>query len=309
MFSGRQTLGAAKLILGLSGALLAQVCGAAGWPLVSWVGSTSEWNQRLGVTEYRIACSSEPARCVDSLRYHAGKGGIDSFVVAIVAPREQIADYAAQYGAASLTEKRLRGVSIDDFVKTLLGWQQAASGMPDAPHLLEQVIANAKRGNPAMLFGITVYEDELSSATLRELPGALRAKIDRVSLYLHYRANGRDYPNYARRVRQLFPNAQLFGGVYAYDRIDYVPCAGKRGSKCSVAEEKNLFQQAFATEMAMLKNGQLDGLELYPGYFGAEQDWRGWSKPRNCSEARRQECIDVTKSMRAGVIKALEQAR
>lgn len=304
------TLGAAKLVSAVAAALLAQACAAANWHVVSWVGNSKEWNQRLGITEYRLACSSAPARCVDGVRYHATRGGIDSVVLAMVAPAEHIADYAAQYGAASLTEKRLRGIGINDFVRTLHQWQQAAPQVPDVPHLLEQVIGNAKRDNPALLFGITVYEDELSSPVLSDLPAALRAKIDRVTLYLHYRADGKDYPSYARRVRQLFPKAQLFGGVYAYDRIDYVSCTGKRGGdKCSVAEEKNLFQQAFATQMAMLKSGQLDGIELFPGDFGAEQDWRGWSAPRSCSAARRQECIDVTKSMRAGLIKALEQAR
>jgi hypothetical protein len=302
-------LSARKIVSVLVGLLLAQACSAADWHLVSWVGNSKEWNRQLGISEYRLACSSAPAPCMESLRYHATKDGIDSVVMAMVASPEQIADYAAQYAAASLKEKKLRGVGIDDFVKTLLEWQQAAPATPDAPHLLEQVIANVRRANPTMLFGVTVYEDELSSPALRDLPAALRAKIDRVSLYLHYRANGKDYPEYARRVRQLFPNARLFGGVYAYDRIDYVPCAGKRGSKCSVAQEKELFRQTFATQVAMLKNGQLDGLEFYPGYFGAEQDWRGWSKPRNCSEARRQECIDVTKSMRAGIVQALEQAR
>jgi hypothetical protein len=293
----------------MAGLLLAQACAAADRQLVSWVGNTREWNQQLGITEYRIACSSAPDRCLEILRYHAGKGGIGSVVMAIVAPADQVADYAAQYAAASLTEKRLRGVGIDDFVKTLHEWQQAPAGKPDAPHLLEQVIVTAKRGNPAMLFGVTIYEDELSSPALRNLPAAVREKVDRVSLYLHYRANGKDYPDYARRVRQLFPRARLFGGVYAYDRIDYVPCAGKRGSKCTVAQEKELFRHTFATQVAMLKNGQLDGLEFYPGYFGAEAQWRGWSKPRNCSEARRQECINVTKSMRAGIVQALEQAR
>jgi hypothetical protein len=302
-------LRAAQLSSALCAVLLAQVCAAADWQLVSWVGNTREWNQRLGVNEYRIACSSEPSRCLEILRYHADKGAIGRVVMAIVAPPAQVADYAAQYSSASLSEKRLLGVGIDDFVKTLNEWHEAAPAVPGAPQLLEQVIANAKRANPAMLFGVTVYEDELSSPALRDLPGALRAKIDRVSLYLHYRANGKDYASYAARVHQLFPNARLFGGVYAYDRIDYVPCIGKRGSKCSVAEEKNLFQQTLATQISMLKRGQLDGLELYPGYYGAEQDWRGWSQPRNCSEARRQECIDVTKSMRAAVSKALEQAR
>ena len=91
--------------------------------------------------------------------------------------------------------------------------------------VLGRAIRSLKTHNPRLRFDITLYEDDLDGPSLRALPDAVRLGVDRVSLYLHYRAAGPDYAGFAAAARQLFPHAQILAGVYAYDRIDYLPCA------------------------------------------------------------------------------------
>lgn len=297
------------MIAALAAGLLPASAGAAAdWTVAAWADNTLDWNRELGVTQLRLGCSSAPATCIKSVRSHAVKEGVDCVILAMPLDPARIADYAAQYAAASQTEPHLCGVGIDDFVRALKTWPRAA-GDPDTPvSLLRTVIDNAKR-NPALKFGVTVYEDELSSRLLSDLPAELRARVDRVSLYLHYREGAQHYSEHVRKTRQLFGNAQLFGGIYAYDRIDYLPCSAGRSTSCRPEQEMALFRNLLDVQMSMLRTGQLDGVEFYPGNFGAEQQWSGWSKAAICKAVRRDACVKSTLEMRKTALTAVQRAR
>ncbi len=251
--------------------------------------------QRLHVGELRLSCSSNSDRCLGGVRYHTRKAGVDKLFLAMVAPPERIVADALHYSRASNVDRRLIGIGIDDFVRTYRQWR-ASRDLPS--DLLRRVLEATKRYNPELKFGITVYEDELQSDVLHSIPAELRAGIDRVSLFLHYRGNGGTYGAYVSRVRKLFPNARVFGGVYAYDRMDYLPCFQGGRLHCSREQEIKLFEQTIARQARMVKDGRLAGLELYPGYFGAEEAWRGWGRARICKEDRKANCLANTVSFR-----------
>lgn len=277
--------------------------------VASWAGNTREWNERLGVTELRLGCSGLPRDCLNSVRRHSRKSGVDRVMLALSGEAGPLIVHAAQYSASSLSEPALSGIGIDDLVRTLERWTRASSEHGSAERSLKTMIDNTKSKNPTLRFGVTVYEDELSSRTLQEIPAETRKRVDRVTLYVHYRRNGARYRSYVAKTRKLFPRSEIFGGVYAYDRIDYLPCAERRRSKCSVREEIDLFKRLFLIQASMLENDEIAGIEFYPGYFGIERDWVGWSGARGCQPTRRHECVDVTLEMRSEAVTILDGIR
>jgi len=272
--------------------------------VIATAGNTAEWNKKLGVDELWAGCSSEPAVCMKSLNTYARAGGVKRVTLSIASDPKLIADYALSYSQASLAEPRLHAIVLDDFVPTLSHWQQA--GVTIGP-LIQQVITNVKAKNPKLLFGLTLYEDQMNFAVLQDnvLPPAVRARVDRVSLFVHFRKNGLQYASYVPEAKRLFPNAQIMAGAYAYDRSDYIPCAQGSKEKCTRAQDLDLFVATLRIQVGMMDSGQVAGIQFYPNNFGTEQAWHGWDNPKACDPSQRQECVKTTIAMHDAVLQIL----
>lgn len=275
--------------------------------IITWATNTPEWNQQLGVTMMRQGCSSAPVACLDRIRQLSGHQNVERWAIAVKGDRRTMLSYASEYSRLSLSEARLVQVDIDDFVATLKRWNLETIGAADK--VFAEFARNVKSTNPSLGLGVTLYEDELESGLLSSLPAAVRMQVDRVSLYLHYRANADGFPGYVDRVKELFPRAAIWAGSYAYDRIDYLPCAQGSRRPCSVDEELRFFQQSFDVQIGLLSQGRIAGIEFYPGHFGLERQWHGWAKPRICRADRLDECVKLTQSMRQYVRDALATHR
>lgn len=299
-----------KTRLTLLAVLLVPVCGIADWQVISWAGNTEEWNRRLGVSEVRMGCSGAPDSCLKSLRSVSRREGVPRITLAISSDAETLAAYAAEYGRVSKSEPVLRGIGLDDFLRVLRRWQRSIDDEAIA-RLLRTAIDGAKEGNPQLQFGITLYEDELDSPLLASgmLPPDVRKGVGRVSLYVHHRQSAPRYADDVARVRKLFPEAAVVAGVYAYDRSRYSSCADDEKRRCTLSEEKALFGELFERQVEMLTKGQIDGIEFYPGQFGLESDWKGWTNPKICGPEQRQQCIDTTLEMRRFVEERLQSQR
>jgi hypothetical protein len=86
--------------------------------------------------------------------------------------------------------------------------------------------------------------------------------------------------------------------LYAYDRIDYIPCSPASGRPCTQAEEIGLYRQSAKIAAQLLRQRQIAGIEFYPGFFGMEEQWDGWKHKDYCAPARVQQCIQNTRDMR-----------
>jgi hypothetical protein len=67
----------------------------------------------------------------------------------------------------------------------------------------------------------------------------------------------------------------------------------------------DLYQQSIALQVQLMRAGTVDSIEFYPGYFGAEEQWTGWSDPRECAPGDLAACIANTKTMRQAALAAL----
>ncbi|MDM0110736.1 hypothetical protein QTI66_01170 [Variovorax sp. J22R133] len=245
------------------------------------------------VTEIRHGCHADPLVCVE--RYKSN-GQINYVAIAFAQPElpELNIGKARAYSLLSERIPELKEIGLDDFFAFMRKLKATAKD-----NYLEQLIDATKSANSSLRFGVTVYEDEISKIKRDQStfsPSAL-AKIDRVALYVHYRTNGSNYPEYVRAVKGLFPNAKIYGGVYHYDRADYIRCSQDLPGKCSKERELGTYRDLLQMQFSMLFEGQLNGLEFYPGFFGNESAWSGWSKERSCSVDRRSECVANSQAM------------
>ncbi len=284
----------------------ASVCDAASWNVISWAGNTPEWNRSLGVQELRLGCSSMPTGCLQGLDRAARADGVAQISLAITRDADKIAAYALEFSAASLKEHRLRGIGLDDALSVFLEWQKQGH---NPGTLLQEVIANTKAKNPRLEFGITLYEDQLEHPLLRGLPANVRTAVDRVHLYVHHRKNGPRFGDYVQQVKQLFPNAAVVAGVYPYDRVDYLPCSITAKAPCTLAEEKQLFEETLRFQVSMMVRGDVAAIEFYPGNFGTEDSWVGWQRSKICQAPRVQSCTKTTKEMHATTQQVLNSIR
>jgi hypothetical protein len=269
---------------------------AAAPEIVTWAANTPEWNQRLGVTLTRQGCSADPEGCLRSIRASAKSQQISRWALAVKREVNQWPDDALEYSQRSLSEPLIVAVDIDDFLGALKAWHVSTLGQ--ANRVLDDVTRNLKYHNPRLRFGITLYEDELDSPLIALIPVKTRERVDRVSLYLHYRANAGNYGGYVEDARRLFPRAEIWAGSYAYDRIDYLPCAESGSRPCGRDEEVKLFGDSLRIQLDLLRQGHLAGIEFYPGFFGREDQWHGWGIERICRPQRRRDCIENTLRMR-----------
>ena len=285
---------------------VASVCDAGSWDVISWAGNTPDWNQKLGVSELRQGCSSAPPGCMQAVDKSAVAGGVAQITLAITPDPDKIAAYALEYSAASLNEHRLRGIGLDDALSVFLQWQKQGH---DPGTLLAEVITNTKAKNSGLEFGITLYEDQLANSVLRGLPANVRAAVDRVHFYIHYRKDGPRFGDYVQQVKQLFPNAAVVAGVYPYDRVDYLPCSITAKAPCTLAEEKQLYEKTLRLQASMMVRGDVAAIEFYPGNFGTEDSWVGWQRSNICQAPRVQSCTKTTKEMQATTQQVLDSIR
>jgi hypothetical protein len=267
--------------------------------IMTWAdANTPDWDNRLHVSGIMIGCSSEPASCLKFAASRvAQRPGQKVFLSTDFKP-EVAVKYAQEYSKLSLQNPFLQEIKIDDFVAQYT--HLFSSGVADPNSMLNSMIDAVKSQNRALHFGITLYENEIDSPYLKEpkMTASTRSKVDSVHFFLVYRANVENYESYVRQVKKLFPNAKVIAGAYAYDRISYIACSQYSSRKCSPAEEIKLFRQTLDTQVRLLKSGEVEWIEFFPGAFGMEDEWKGWDRdPRTCP-GRKQECINNTKRLR-----------
>lgn len=274
--------------------------------IVTWADNTPEWNERLGVTLMRQGCSSSPDKCVQWMRASAKAQKVSRWALSVGQEPSRWPDAALEYSRLSLLDPVLVEVDIDDFLGTLKTWNQSTGGRGAV--VLADVTQNLKHHNPRLRFGVTIYEDELDSPILASIPIETRERVDRVSLYLHYRGNAGSYASYVAKARRLFPRAEIWAGSYAYDRISYLPCIQSDSRPCAEEEEIDLFRASLQIQTELLRAGTIAGIEFYPGFFGKEEQWSGWDRKPICPPDRRQQCIDITRRMRKIVAEEFQRA-
>jgi len=255
----------------------------------------------------RQGCSAAPDDCLQRIRASARSQQVGRFALAVKRHARQWPEDALEYSRRSLSEPLLVEVDVDDFVSALRGWQ--ASTLGGGNRVLAAITRNVKHHNPRLRFGVTLYEDELDSELLAWLPRDTRERVDRVSLYLHYRANAENYSRYVTEARRLFPRAEVWAGSYAYDRIDYFPCSQATRQPCDAEEEIALYRDSLRTQLGLLRAGSITGIEFYPGHFGLEEQWHGWDIERICRPQRREQCIEITRRLRAVVAEEFARYR
>jgi hypothetical protein len=226
--------------------------------------------------------------------------GVDRIYLAPVAPYAlNTPEIAAEYSKLSLSHPVVSELGIDDFVSTYYNLYKSQPGQ-NSDQVINNVIDSLKSYNPSLKFGITVYEDQLGSPYIGDskLSPSVRAKIDVVHLYLHFRYNAYGYSGYVAQAKQIFPNARIVAGSYAYDRIDYIVCSEGGTVHCSKEEELYLYRVSLQIQLHLLRSGAIEGLEFEPGSFGKEDSLFISSNPAICQPARQAECTSNTKNLR-----------
>jgi hypothetical protein len=263
--------------------------------ILSWGENMPGWNEQLGLTAMREGCSIYPTECEPWLDNVAVIANVKSYYVSMPFRVSDSVSWAAEYSALSLTHKMMTEISFDDFVSQIED-DQINGTLPNPAAFTSEVIAATKSKNPNLAFGVTIYEDSLTHTALTTLPYSLRAEIQYVHLYLHYRENGPNFASYVATAKSLFPKARIIAGAYPYDRIDYLPCAYKGTAHCTAAQEQALYKQALEIQLSMVKAGTIYGLEFFFGYFGDPQDWPSWTLyTRICQPARLSTCYENSK--------------
>jgi hypothetical protein len=260
--------------------------------IISWGDDTPEWTQKLHVSAVRDGCSSSPTTCINEVKPKHGEKLFLSILLKTAIP----GSYGAQYGVLSRRDPSLVEIGADDFVNQ---YEKLSAAGPDPTPGLVSLIDGIKAGNPNLGFGLTVYEDELQSPYLSDakFPLAERAKVDYVHFFIHYRIDTPKTPDYIQQVKTIFPNAKVILGVYAYDRISYLPCSKGGSDPCTPQQELDYLRQGLDLDLGLVKDGTAAGIEFWPGSFGKEDAWKGWDEPRICP-GRKSDCIQNTQRMR-----------
>ena len=287
----------------------AQSAPAASLRVMTWgTENTPQWDQILHLSGFREGCSDAPQSCMRSLARFARHSNYRVFL-AIALKSSTAAAYGQQYSALSLQNPSLEEISLDDFISQYE--KLFSQRVSDPPAVLGLLIDGLKSQNHNLHFGITLYEDELTSDYLSDstFPAALRAKVDYVHLYLHYASHAPDYQTYVKSAKAIFPNASIIAGLYAYDRTSYLPCSPAGPKPCTPQQQIDYFTQSLDSAIQMLRSSRVSWIEFYPGSFGREAEWSGWRDPRVCT-GDRQACVATTEQMRqivAGRFKNLFQ--
>jgi hypothetical protein len=260
----------------------------------------------MHVSGYRMGCDNgDPQGCVQEAMQAVAQNGIVRVFLSMPVDAEQTPADALVYSRLSVSHPFIAEAGFDDFVGRY-GKLFTRAGF-DPPSWLREVIRNVKRDNPHLAFGITLYEDELNSPIVRapDLPSDIARSVDYVHFYLHYRTDGGRLSEYVAKAKSLFPDAKVIAGLYAYDRINYIPCSPSSQRECTPAEELRFYAQQLNMAIHLLKSGRVVGIEFYPGFFGKESEWGGWKKPNYCAQNRIESCITNTRAIREMTIRTL----
>jgi hypothetical protein len=272
--------------------------------IITWGGNAPGWNEKLHVNAIRIGCSSAPAGCAQAAQKIAREQHVKRVFLAILLTPSSVS-YAQQYSALSEVYPVLFSVGFDDFIRQVDKLHRPPA---EAASLLGQFIDGLKSRNSGLHFGVTVYENELTSPELSSPAMAnVRNRVDFVHLFVHYRQNGPDFGMYVQHAKQLFPSAQIIAGSYPVDRIDYLPCSPNEGA-CTSAQEISLFDKTFDVQLQLLQSGEIAGIEFYPGDFGDIGKAPLWKAPRSCHPDRLSQCIANSEQMERHVANALSKA-
>lgn len=270
---------------------LAQAYAASRPLVITWGEPPAAWSRKLHVNAIREGCSGTPTACINEVKRQKGKKVFLSILLETAIP----GGYGPQYGLLARQAPSLVSIGADDFVGQYE--KLVAAGLQDPSAALTSLINGIKSGDPNLGFGLTLYEDDLQSPYLADakFPAAARAKVDFVHLYIHYRMDTPNTPQYVQQVKQIFPNAQVILGVYAYDRISYLPCS-KGGQPCTAQQEQNYLRQGLDIDLGLVKNGAAAGIEFWPNNFGRVSQWSGWDESRICP-GRKTACIQNTQQL------------
>lgn len=288
---------------------LAQAATARDAHIYTWIGNTPAWDRKLHISGYRMGCDDgDPQGCVRDATQAVEQEGLTRIFLSMPVDPERTPGDAREYSRLSVSRPFLAEAGFDDFIGRY-GKLFLRPGI-DPPSWLRGVIHNVKSDNPHLAFGITLYEDELDSPFLRapQLPADIAQSVDYVHLFLHYRRDAPLYAAYIERAKALFPRAKIIAGLYAYDRVNYIPCSPASQQPCTPAEEILLYKQAVSIAAQLLKDGRIVGIEFYPGFFGKENEWGGWKHTDYCSPWRVKECVENTRIMRKNTATILSTA-
>jgi hypothetical protein len=165
----------------------------------------------------------------------------------------------------SKTVTKIGEISIDDF----LDWYMGAKAAKRTA-VLDQIIDAVKTTNPALHFGVTIYEVELPGVVpghydVEVMPLAQRKRIDVVHFYVYSRPRTENLGQYIDELHRDFPKAKVFIGLYNQDRrqAEHRPSA-------SPQEEEKVFSHSVQQACSLVRSGHADGIEFYPGRFGLE---------------------------------------
>jgi hypothetical protein len=271
--------------------------------IITFGTNSREWNQRLHVSGIRFGCSGMPSACALAAEQTAASQSVPFIYLSVLLKTETGIDYASRYSALSKRHPVIYEVGIDDFFSQL---ERLSDMTEDAKVAYVTAVAAAlKSKNKRLRVGITLYEDQLKTGQIRILQ-QLGSSIDIVHLFVHFRTNGPLYASYLKTLKTALPKALIYAGAYAYDRIDYLPCAEGSRNPCSIHDERVLFAQTLAIQKHLMDQGEIAAIEFSPGMFGQEDEWRAWTDARTCRAERRQECIDDTKALRQIVLNVLK---
>ncbi|MGH9716750.1 MAG: hypothetical protein ACRD4R_08480 [Candidatus Acidiferrales bacterium] len=272
--------------------------------IITWGGNTPAWNQKLHLNAIRIGCSSAPSSCVQAAQQIANVQHVSRAFLAIrLTP--SIGEEGRQYSASSKAAPALYSIGFDDFLSQMERLHTSESHIAS---MLSAFIEGLKSQNSGLHFGVTVYENELSSPELTSRAMAqVRNQTNFVHLFIHYRVDGPNFATYVRQAKAIFPNAQIIAGSYPVDRIDYLPCSRNQHVACTSSQEISLFKKSFDVQLHLLQDGSVAGIEFYPGDFGNVARSDIWGSPRSCRPGRLPECIANSKQMRKYVGEKLSQ--
>ena len=267
--------------------------------IYTWIGNTHAWDQRLHVSGYRLGCDrGAPQICLSDAAHAVSEEGLTTIFLSLPEDANQTPRDAQLVSSMSLSRPYLVEVGFDDFVDRYEKLFTQPGVNPSS--WLQNVYLKVKAANQNLGFGVTLYEDEIDSPYLRppRLPASLARDVGYVHLYLHYRTDAEKLPEYVDLTKSLFPNARVIVGLYAYDRINYIPCSQASRRPCNESEELHFYEQAADIAAHLLRQGVISGVEFYPGFFGREDEWPGWKNRDYCAPARIEECIRNTRLMR-----------
>ena len=293
----------AMLLLGVAVADALVVDRAVAGDILTFGANDPVWNAKLGVTGIRLGCSGQPKNCIAGAKGIAASQLVRHVYIAtlfLVSTPAAMREYASLIASAP----EVAEIGFDDFGSQCL--RLLRSGQ-DPKAILDETLAVARAAKIGV--GITLYENELLTIPGKCLSEHGRSGISYVHFYLLYRKDVAKYRNYLASAAGLFPHAAIIAGAYAYDRADYLSCSPESKRHCTATEEVSLFQQSIELETRLLDAGELSGIEFYPGEFGRQASWKGWSNGRICAAERVPQCVRQTELMRNIALATLQRRR